>query len=97
MKTYQSYSDPGHGWLKVPRQKLVELGILNKVSSFSYQRKEFVYLEEDCDASLFASAMKIAGEEWTDKGHSTRDRQSKIRSYEPFTLRFSEKFHVNII
>lgn len=86
IKTYPSFSDPGHGWLKVPRKKLVELGILSMITGCSYQRGDYVYLEEDCDATTFAAAMR---EEWTDKMQST-DRQSKIRSYESFSMTDAE-------
>lgn len=51
--TLKFYSDPGHGWLAVKRQRLIDLGILDKISSYSYQRGATVYLEEDCDASLY--------------------------------------------
>jgi hypothetical protein len=64
MKTkYHFTSDPGHGWLHVKRSELARLNLLDKVSSYSYQRGETVYLEEDCDASLFRQAKEAAGEE----------------------------------
>jgi len=55
-KTYSFYNDPGHGWLAVKRKELVELGIIDKISTCSYQKGQTVYLEEDCDAPLFANA-----------------------------------------
>lgn len=50
--------DPGHGWLRVPRTELTELGILDKISSYSYQTDDgkFVFLEEDCDLTLYVEA-----------------------------------------
>lgn len=53
---YQFFEDPGHGWLKVQRSELRDLGIEHKISSFSYQEGQDVYLEEDCDISIFANA-----------------------------------------
>ncbi|MDR2893665.1 MAG: hypothetical protein LBV80_11420 [Deltaproteobacteria bacterium] len=53
---FTMFSDPGHGWLAVPRKELVSLGILNKISSFSYQKGDWVFLEEDCDFSAFVTA-----------------------------------------
>ena len=56
VKVFQFVADPGHGWLRVPRCMLHELGIERRVSTCSYQireNSEFVWLEEDCDASLF--------------------------------------------
>jgi hypothetical protein len=55
---YKFYEDPGHGWLKVPRKELVELGIENEISPYSYMSGSgrMVYLEEDSDLSKFARA-----------------------------------------
>lgn len=55
-KTYRFFEDPGHGWLEVTRQELNELGISDRISSYSYQKDGLVYLEEDCDATLFCQA-----------------------------------------
>lgn len=57
-KTYIFHTDPGHGWLAVKRKECVELGILDKISSWSYQKGQTVYLEEDCDAALFFNAYR---------------------------------------
>ena len=56
------FSDPGHGWARVPKAKLIKLGIADKITSFSYQRGINVYLEEDCDAGIFLSEMKNRGQ-----------------------------------
>lgn len=82
-KIYDFYADSGHGWLKVPRAEVEQLGILNKISHFSYQRGEYVYLEEDCDASAFVMALNAKGIKFASRGHHT-NRQSKIRSYQQF-------------
>lgn len=55
MNKFKFISDPGHGWLKVPRHLLNEYGISSKISEYSYQSYNDVYLEEDCDASLFVT------------------------------------------
>lgn len=34
---FQFYADPGHGWVEVKRELLKELGIEDKISSYSYQ------------------------------------------------------------
>ena len=81
------YSDSGHAWLKVSKKMLIELGIANKISSYSYQRGSYAYLEEDCDFPLFAKALKTANET---EGfclelieHHT-DKPSKIRNYDSY-------------
>ena len=57
---YQWYTDPGHAWLRVSTAVCKQLGILDRVSRFSYQSKkgDYLYLEEDCDAGLFLQAVK---------------------------------------
>ena len=84
---YFFYSDPSHGWLKVQRKELVELGIETQVSGYSYQKGDAVYLEEDRDASIFIDA-------WEAKNRIKLmnsqinfhivDRASRIRTYQPF-------------
>ena len=55
-KVYVFHSDPGHGWLAVKEKELEALGLLEKVSGYSYIKGKTVYLEEDCDAALFFNA-----------------------------------------
>lgn len=63
-RKFKFISDPGHGWIEVPRKLLVLLNISDKISGFSYQDAHKVYLEEDRDASFFLNAFrKEFGEE----------------------------------
>lgn len=59
-QSFNKISDPGHGWLEVPRALLYKLNIADKISSYSYERENRVYLEEDCDAPIFAKAYTAA-------------------------------------
>lgn len=59
--TFQWHKDAAHGWLEVPRELLKTLDIAEKISAYSYQSGDFVYLEEDCDWPLFAKAMAAEG------------------------------------
>ena len=88
-KTVYFYSDAGHGWLKVKKSELRELGIADKISRCSYMRDEWAYLEEDCDAYCYFKAyvdkmglgdVSHLGEVFNVKRKHT-DRSSKIRSY----------------
>ena len=54
MTEYLFIEDPGHGWLRVPLEELVELGIADQITIFSYQDQRYAYLEEDLDAGTFA-------------------------------------------
>ena len=87
MKTlvFNSYEDPGHGWLKVPRKLLEEINLINDISSYSYQLGESVYLEEDSDLSKFFKRMEESNRPFTIKTHHTNN-QSRIRTYASFTI-----------
>ena len=50
---YTFFEDSGHGWLKVPVSELIELGIENDISHYSYMFGDWAYLEEDCDMARF--------------------------------------------
>ncbi|MGV2866376.1 hypothetical protein [Achromobacter sp. AGC39] len=82
--TYHFHEDPGHAWLEVKRAELVRLNLIGQISGFSYQRGDSVYLEEDCDASLFISEKRKRGEEirFTD---SHTNHSSPIRSYDRYS------------
>ena len=58
-KTYTLYSDPMHGWLEVSKKELQELNIIKNVSEYSYINQDMIYLEEDCDASIFINSYKL--------------------------------------
>lgn len=55
-KIFIFHTDPGHGWLEVNLSDLEELGIRNRISSFSYRNRAIAMLEEDCDMTLFIEA-----------------------------------------
>ena len=74
------YCDPGHGWFKVKRELLIKLGIERDISSYSYQRGEYVYLEEDCDADLLFLNLQVQGVIPKILTKHT-NRRSKIRGY----------------
>lgn len=83
-QTFQKYDDPGHGWLKVPLTLLDELGIRDRISTSSFQRGGFAYLEEDVDASLFIETVeKRCGSEPKVKVHIA-DRTSAVTRYAPY-------------
>ena len=68
-KTLTYHSDPGHGWLEVPRNDLITLGIAHGISACSYQDEANAYLEEDVDTGVYLRAARAAG--WRVE---TRDR-----------------------
>ena len=80
--TFQFYSDPGHGWLRVDLASAKAVGLEpSNFSTFSYQQGHWLYLEEDCDASLFVKAyMDKHNQPPVIKEHVT-DKRSVIRNY----------------
>jgi hypothetical protein len=76
----RKYEDPSHGWLAVPMQWLEQLGIVGKISAFSYRRNSTAYLEEDGDLAEFYGAAKRAGFTLFVDYHHT-DERSPVRSY----------------
>ena len=74
------FTDPGHGWVSVKLQTLIDLGIADKVSYYSYSRGSSAYLEEDCDLGLLYQACDARGITIDLKTKHTNKR-SPIRSY----------------
>jgi len=83
---FDFYADPGHAWVKVPRRLLVDLGIEDRITHYSYQRGDWCYLEEDCDVTLFATTMEAQGTKPEWRWHQG-DKRSKIRGYASFSPR----------
>jgi len=74
------YSDPGHAWGKVKRLMLHSLGVAHEISTYSYSRNDYAYLEEDVDLPMFIQALERTGCKAIFKEkHSNKD--SAIRSY----------------
>jgi len=65
IKPYLFIETSRHGYLRVPRLELDQLGIRKKITEFSYQDNLYAYLEEDCDLTIFIEAKeKIHGGEY---------------------------------
>ena len=82
MRKFEFFSDNGHGWLKVPKKLILELGIADKISHYSYERSAYVYLEEDCDFEVFSIAYAP-----TERLSLTeiRSERSRVRTYNQYT------------
>ena len=59
------HQDGGHGWLCVKRSELEDLGIADRITSFSYQRNQSVYLEEDLDYTTYHDALSREVSNWS--------------------------------
>jgi hypothetical protein len=79
------YSDPGHGWLAVKRKVIYDMDLAGKITPYSYQRGQTVYLEEDLDANLLINTLRDRGIEITLLEKST-NKYSPIRSYDRFAV-----------
>jgi len=81
--TFDQYADPGHGWVRVNKKVLREFwGVLwrSHFTSFSHERGDWVYLEEDRDAHVLVTGLKDADVEIHFREHHT-DKSSRIRNY----------------
>lgn len=81
---YQFFADGGHGWIKVSISELEKLKIADKISSCSYMRDKFAYLEEDGDLSLFFKAKNFEGKDFDKLCKTNHSQFSKIRSYHSY-------------
>jgi hypothetical protein len=81
--TLDFYQDPGHGWVKIKLDKLKALGIDKDISYFSYTRKDYAYLEEDCDLSKLVKACNDKGIVLKFREHNS-NKDSKIRNYQSY-------------
>ena len=82
--TLNKYSDPSHGWIKIDIEKLKRLGLLNKISSYSYINNNHAYLEEDSDASVLLDRLKELNISYKFNYHYS-NTESKLRSYEYYS------------
>ena len=82
--TFVFIADPGHAWLPVKRSLLNELGVADKISRYSYQDGNTVYLEEDCDAGVFIRAWKQANPEQHTHFSSEYVENTHIRGLQPY-------------
>ena len=60
--TLEFHIDPGHGWLRVPISLARELGVLDKISRYSYTDGTDIYAEEDCDTNVVLRALEARGD-----------------------------------
>lgn len=88
--SFTFHSDPGHGWLEVPRALLAHLGILKNISRYSYENGSNVYLEEDCDAPRFVEAF-IKKNGYTPNMPDKYNADSPIRNYANLCLTIQER------
>ena len=59
-KQFIFHEDASHGWLEVSYKDVIDVDIHNEISEFSYINRttEKIYLEEDCDYTLFMNAFQ---------------------------------------
>ncbi|NDB69442.1 MAG: hypothetical protein EB015_15835 [Methylocystaceae bacterium] len=82
--TFDFISDPGHAWLKVNTRDLFALGLTpGDFSSYSYRRGDDLYLEEDCDASLFIQTyIHKTNSKPKFRERVSKRKYSRVRNYE---------------
>jgi len=79
------HETPRHGYLQVKGDDLRDLKISQSFSEFSYfdEDNDIFYLEEDCDAELFAKRCELDGVELkiTDEYLDSEEEEQKIRCH----------------
>jgi hypothetical protein len=75
------HSDAGHGWLAVKTRELVELGIADKITAFSFTKGKSSYLEEDVDMATYVNAQKDRGVNVEVRQGKRWDKKSPIRAF----------------
>ena len=76
-KTYTWAVDAGHEWLAVKISELVELGIQDDITEYSYVKGGTAYLEGDCDAATFINAYTAKN------GTAPKTKQGKVWDVQP--------------
>lgn len=91
MTTLTFHTDPAHGWLEVPLDTLInklttEQGLSISIFSYFSDQNKLVYLEEDCDASIFLSAIDAPKFHYDKPGfhYKHTDNDSFIRNLPSF-------------
>ena len=79
------HHDPAHGWMEVKRELLTTLGIPHLISSYSYQKGDRVFLEEDCDAPVLIRLLGELGIRYTTIERHT-DADHWIRGLDRYTF-----------
>ena len=66
--SFTFHEDAGHGWLAVDVVTAADIGLTPEdFSNCSYRLGSTLYLEEDCDAPLFATNWRNLGREFKTK------------------------------
>ena len=78
------HQDPGHGWLCVKIAELEALGIADKITSYSYMRKQSAYLEEDTDLTTYINALKSRGYELETVDGKIFNKDHPIKRFQPY-------------
>lgn len=92
------YITPGHGYLRVPKSKFLEVGAdPTKISSYSGHDETTLYLEEDCDAGYFLDFLDENDIPF-ELVNTYKDRWSITHNYDPalFDFKFKEGAKVKL-
>lgn len=80
------YSDPGHGWAAVKRSLLMDLGIATRITPYSFEKGQTVYLEEDQDMNTFLTALSTQRQQGVQYVVKHTNGRSPIRNYNRYLL-----------
>jgi hypothetical protein len=76
------HTDAGHGWLAVREQDAGDVGLsTSDFSRYSFQKANWLYLEEDCDMAKFMEAYKAKCGAFPQLANMHCNGNSSIRRY----------------
>ena len=82
--TFKVWHDPGHAWIKCSKKRLVRFfgeHWRKEFTPYSFEKGDYVYLEEDDDASTLIKRLKENGITPVWDSHYNQTKYSKIRNY----------------
>ena len=66
------------------RQEIAKAGVEDQITSYSFQKGNNVYLEQDADMQVFVAARTKQGLETKFSDYVNKSRPSRIRNYDPY-------------
>jgi len=77
---YTVWTDAHHAWIEVPKREVKQLGLLDKISTYSFEKGDNLYLEEDIDGKMFLDRINEDIFELDER----YEEESRVRKYKPY-------------
>lgn len=94
MRSFTYYITPSHGYLVVPTEDIVKMGIVNEISRSSYIKGKSSYLEQDSDMPKFIRGLATYNIPYNLKTKHITDQQADHFKKNPFQLEIAKGLDV---